>query len=133
MSRLRLPIRFTGLNRAMALLGMAPRNSFVELDDHEVDVRMGWAFRTRIPRSSIRSAAEHHGTPWGFGVHGWRGRWLVNGSSKGLVRIEIAPATRARVLGVPVTLRELTVAMADPAELIEALGSGGSPTGAGRG
>jgi hypothetical protein len=39
-------------------------------------------------------------TAWG--VHGWRGSWLVNGSSSGLVRFEIEPAVRALIMGIPV-------------------------------
>ena len=55
------------------------------------------------------------------GVHGWAGRWLVNGSGKGLVSLELKPEQRARVLGVPVRLRELIVSVEDPAALIRSL------------
>ncbi len=48
------------------------------------------------------------------GAHGWRGRWLVNGAGDGLVVIDISPPARARVTGVPVRLRELTVSVEDP-------------------
>ena len=49
-----------------------------------------------IPRDHIASFSPGRGMVLGWGVHGWRGRWLVNGSSKGLVRLEIDPAVRAR-------------------------------------
>ena len=60
---------------------------------------------------------------WGWGVHGWRGEWLVNGSSSGLVRIELDPPVRARMLIVRVTVRVLRVAVEDPAGLVAALTS----------
>jgi hypothetical protein len=62
------------------------------------------------------------GNRWnGIGVHGWGGWWLVNGSVAGIVRIEIDPPARARVLGVPVRLRILEVSMQDPEALVAAL------------
>lgn len=35
----------------------------------------------------------------GIGVHGWRGRWLVNGAVSGIATLEIDPPARASVLG----------------------------------
>ena len=55
------------------------------------------------------------------GVHGWRGRWLVNGAGVGLVRLRLDPEQRARTLGLPVRLRELIVNVAEPDALIAAL------------
>jgi hypothetical protein len=56
-----------------------------------------------------------------WGVHGWRGRWLVNGSSENVVRIELDPPARARVLGFPVRLTQLRVSIVRPDDLIDAL------------
>ncbi len=58
----------------------------------------------------------------GWGVHGWRGRWLVNGSSHGIVVLGIDPPARARTLGLPVRLRELAVSLEDPVGFAAALG-----------
>lgn len=55
------------------------------------------------------------------GVHEWRGRWLVNGSGEGVLRIDLSPGQRARVVGVPVGLRELLVSVDDPPRLASAL------------
>lgn len=49
-----------------------------------------------------------------WGVHGWAGRWLVNGSRSGIVRIDIDPACRAWVLGLPVRLTTVKVSLAEP-------------------
>jgi hypothetical protein len=46
-------------------------------------------------------------------VHGFRGRWLVNGSGRGILSIQLTPAQRAYVMGVPIRLRELLVSVTD--------------------
>ncbi len=102
----------------LGLLGMGRRFSSVVLSEDAIDVKMGWAFRTSIPRSAVTSTRAHTGRVLGWGVHGWRGRWLVNGSSKGLVTLEIEPAARASVGGVPIKLRQLTVSLVDPEILL---------------
>src|SRR5256885_1969226 len=55
------------------------------------------------------------------GVHGLGARWLVNRSSRGLVTHALSPTQRAHVLGWPVSLRELSVSVADSAGLGAAL------------
>ena len=117
----RFPIRFTGANRAMVLLGVDPDHCRVEVDDGEVRVRMGWLFSLDAPRVDVRSAAPDPGRVWGWGAHGWRGKWLVNGSSSGLVRVELDPPGRGRVAGVGVEVRTLRVSVEDPAGLVAAL------------
>jgi hypothetical protein len=53
-------------------------------------------------------------------VHGFRGRWLVNGSSKGVVELTIDPPVKAKIVGVSTTLRTLLVSVTDPEALIAA-------------
>lgn len=118
---MRFPILFTGLNKALPALGLTRASSYVEVGVDHVEARMGWAFHATIPRSSIRTAGHDHDPVWGWGVHGWGGRWLVNGSSRGLVRIDIDPPARARVLVVPVRLRTLRVSVEDADGLLAAL------------
>ena len=117
----RFPIRFTGLNRTMRIVGLAPSGSWVELDDERLRVRMGWAFKLDAARGSIRDARLDDDRVWSWGVHGWRGRWLVNGSSSGMVRIDFAPPVRARTGPIPITVRELRVSVDDPDGLVAAL------------
>lgn len=118
----RFPIRFTGLNRAMWLLGFSRDRSWVEVDDDALRVRMGWSFRLDVPRAHVREAGPDGRRVWNWGVHGWRGRWLVNGSSSGIVRIDITPAGRARAWPFTVSVRELRVSVDDPDGLVAALG-----------
>lgn len=120
----RFPIRFTGLNRALSIIGIPRERSWVEIDEERLRVRMGWAFRLDVPRVQVRSAQPENRRVWSWGVHGWRGRWLVNGSSTGIVRIELSPPGRARALPwpFPVSVRELRVSVEDPHDLVAALG-----------
>jgi len=115
-------ISYDGFGRAaMAPLGLGPGRTRLQLDDHELRVHLGWGFSGVVPRANITGVTHRpDGTP-SRGAHGWRGRWLVNGSSKGLVTIAIDPPVKARVMGVPITLRELTVSVDAPDDLVTAL------------
>jgi hypothetical protein len=83
---------------------------------------MGWAFRTTFDRYRITGTS-----PLGKritltrGVHGWAGRWLVNGAGDGILAIDLDPRQRAYVMGFPVRLRQLQVSVDDPAALATAL------------
>ncbi len=120
----RFPIRFTGANRTMGLIGLTRPRCYVEVGADRIRVRMGWAFAAEIPRSSVRSATNDHDRVLGWGVHGWRGKWLVNGSSSGIVRMEIDPPHGARVLGFPIRLGVLRVSVDQPEQLIQELTAG---------
>jgi hypothetical protein len=127
---LRFEIDYSRWNkRFFGLLGLGPRFSDVMVDDTDLRVRMGWAFHADVPRSDIRRVAATERPFFAWGVHGWRGRWLVNGSSDGMVRVEIDPPARARTLGIPIRLRIVYISLADPDGLITALT--GSARGAG--
>jgi hypothetical protein len=119
----RFPILFDDWYRAVSIaVFLRPSSAYVTVDGDDVDVRMGWAFRSRFPRAAVASAAETHRSVLSRGVHGFAGRWLVNGSGQGLLAIELAPRQRAYVMGFPVRLRTLIVSVADPAALAVALG-----------
>lgn len=105
----------------LGLLGIGRRRSQVVVADGHVDVTMGWAFRAVVPVDRIVDARRAERPFFGWGVHGWRGRWLVNGSLQGLVAIEIDPAVRARVVMVPGRLRTVWISLADPDAFLTAL------------
>lgn len=107
----------------MTPLGMGSAPSWIDVSGDVVTVRMGWGFRSVVPRSAITSVQRRDGSVLSRGVHGWRGRWLVNGSARGLVTIVIDPPVRGWVIGCPVRLRELTVSAEEPAALVDALAS----------
>jgi hypothetical protein len=102
-------------------LGMGPKRSEVRIDGDELHVKFGWGFRAHIPLSSITKAEPNNERVYSWGAHGFRGRWLVNGSSKGIVELTIDPPAQAFVIGVPIKLRTLDVSVTDPDALIEAV------------
>ncbi len=120
------PIRFDGWYGILSSsLLIPPSGSYVEVDGEEVRVRMAWAFRCRFPRTAVASAAETYRNPLSRGVHGFAGRWLVNGSGVGIVTMDLVPPQRGYVMGFPVRLRQLMVSMEDPAALVAVLGGAG--------
>ena len=122
MTAARFPIRYSpAKGLLLRCTGLPPRSSYVEVDDHLLRVRMGWAFRARIDRGRIASAEEVPKVRLTAGVHGWRGRWLVNGASGPIVTIHMNSRARGWVLGFPVRLRELSVSVADPVALVTTL------------
>lgn len=112
------PIRYGVSRPLLSVLGAGPRFSGVTVDGDRLVVRMGWMFRAEVPLSSITGIKAHTGTVGGIGVHGGRGRWLVNGGIKGIVDIAIDPPASARVLGVRARLKELQVGVESPEELL---------------
>ena len=97
-----------------------PRLGYLEIDGNTIRVRMSYAFRARFTRADI-SEVRANRTVLSIGVHGWRGRWLVNGAHRPIARITFALPMRARVLGFAVQLRELLVSVDDVAQLQRAL------------
>jgi hypothetical protein len=119
----RFPIRFDDwYGWLSSALLMPPSASYIEVEDGQVVARMGWGFRTRFPKSAVKKTSMLDANPISRGVHGWRGRWLVNGASEGIVVIDLAPAPRAWVTGFPVRLRQLMISVTDPDGLRAALG-----------
>jgi len=111
----RFPISFDRWYRILSYaVGLPPSSSYVDVDKEQVQVRMGWAFRSRFPRSAVVSVSELDVRPLSRGVHGFGGRWLVNGSGHGIVSVQLSPPGRAYLMGVPLRLQELLVSVAEP-------------------
>lgn len=113
------------------LFRSGPGVAGVEIGATEIRVRMG-SFKLDIPRSSVRavwrSHADLHGTT---GVHGGRGRWLVNGSPDGLVELAIEPPCFLAP-GIDTLFRRqkvdlLTLSLVDPDGFIAAVGEDRKP------
>lgn len=118
----RFAIRFdAGFRWLFTLLLLPPSASYVEVGADEVRVRMSWAFRARIPRWTVASVTPYGSPVFSWGVHGWAGRWLVNGSSRGILSVKLEPPARASMMGFPVRLKELLVSVEDPEGLAHAL------------
>ena len=84
----RFRIRFGQLGWTLKLTGLTPRRCYVKVDDDQLRVRMAYAFRADVPRSSLRSAERAPNSPLSIGVHGWRGRWVVNGAASPMVYLD---------------------------------------------
>ena len=122
----RFPIRFNPFNGVLFRgLLISPSSSSVDLDGDTLRVRLSWAFSARIPRRLVAKAGpgQPPTIPLSAGAHGWRGRWLVNGSSDGIVTMDLAEPVRAFVSGIPVHLKELSVSLEDPEGFLSALGA----------
>jgi hypothetical protein len=120
----RFPISFSPrLRWLFQLVALGPARSAITVDDEAVEVRMGWGFHARLARDAIRSVEPYDGRVTAWGAHGWRHRWLVNGSSKGIVRLRLEPRQRGRTLGFPLQLDEVAVSVEDRDGLLAALGS----------
>jgi hypothetical protein len=100
----------------LRLLLLPPRFSYIEIDGDTIRVRMGWGFRAKFRRGDISSVSSRRAVVI-VGVHGWRGRWLVNGANRPIGQITFALPVKARVLGVRVQVRELLVSVDDVAQL----------------
>jgi hypothetical protein len=95
---------------------MPARSAVIRVDGDAIRVQMGLAFRTHFTRGDI-SSVDERGPVVSIGVHGWRGRWLVNGANRPIARIVLALPTHAFVLGFRVRLSELLVSVDDVAGL----------------
>jgi len=106
--------RYGIMRPLLSVLGLGPRFSRVEVDDDTVRVQFGWGFRADIPKASVVNVRPEPGRIGGIGVHGWRGRWLVNGSALGLVGFDVVPAGSAHVIGAVSRLNHLRLSLDDP-------------------
>jgi hypothetical protein len=110
----------------MTPLLLGARHATVRLTADTLLVRMGWAFRAEIPRSSIRRAARHRDASWAIGVHSdlRLTSWLVNGSRQGIVFLDLDPPAKGRSGPFPITIRRLGLGLDDPDGFLRALGVG---------
>jgi hypothetical protein len=111
--------------RTETRLGGGPGRGGVEVDSTVLRVRMA-DFHRDIPRSSVRSAARSARSVRGtYGVHGGRGRWLVNGSCSGLVELTIEPPCytprQPSTLFLSSKVSSLTISLVDPDGFIAAV------------
>lgn len=115
-------MRYNRFSRPLfTALGLGPGRSGVVVDETTLEVSMGYAFKGRVPRTTIRSASYRKGPILDCGVHGWRGTWRVNGAWTELVDIEVDPPVKVTIMGIPMTLRRLTISPERPQELVAAL------------
>lgn len=119
----RFPISFERWYRVLSTaVGLPPSSSYVLVEGDEIQVRMGWAFRASFPRAAVTSVAMLDTKPISRGVHGFAGSWLVNGSGRGILSLQIQPSQRGYVMGFPIRLSRLLVSLDEPGALAAELG-----------
>lgn len=123
----RIPIAIGRYIRPVLLAtGFWPGTCWIDVGPDQLEVRMSFGFHAVIPRSAVQGVRVWHGRrPISIGVHGWGGRWLVNGTRDNTVIIDLSPTQRARVLGVPVRLTQLLVSPERPDDLVAELQTAG--------
>jgi hypothetical protein len=120
----RLQLRYSGAVAVLGgILGLSPQSSFVEVDEYELRVKMGFLARGSVPRSHIKDAQPMEWSSWaGRGVR-WYGprRWGLIGSTQGVVELVLEPPTRMRMI-LPVRAKRLALSLEEPDRLLELLG-----------
>jgi hypothetical protein len=110
--------------------GGGPGRGGVEVGSTMLRVRMA-GFHLDIPRGAVRSVTRSaYQTRGTIGVHGSRGRWILNGSHDGLVELAIEPpcyTTReASTLFLKMKVSSVIISLEDPDGFIAAVdGAGG--------
>ena len=110
------PIRYSRLSRWFFVpLLLGERHAEVSLTDAELRVRMGWAFRATIPRSSIRGAARRGDVTWAIGVRRRTAPDVARERlEQGIVFLDLDPPVRGRAGPFPITIERLALGLEDP-------------------
>jgi hypothetical protein len=105
----------------LAASGMSQRRVRIVLTETSLTVRAGIWFRVQIDRSAVQRVARQRDAWWAIGVHtDFRRGWLVNGSPRGIVAVELDPPARGRMAGLPINVRRLGLSLEDPDDFIGA-------------
>lgn len=119
---MRIPIHYDRPWRALLSALLLPAHeAYVAVDGDRVRVHMSWAFATHFTRADVEGVSEGPAPVVSVGVHGWRGRWLVNGARRPIATVRLRRSVRAYVCGFPVRLHELLVSVDDVDALRHAL------------
>jgi hypothetical protein len=99
----------------LAAAGMGRRRTRVVVDDGQLHVVAGFWFRAHIDLDALKRVRRARDMWWAIGVHtDFRGGWLVNGSPRGIVMIDVAPPAPARFVGIRVKVRRLGISLEEP-------------------
>jgi hypothetical protein len=94
----------------------------VDVDGDAVRVHVGPFFRAEVPRAAIDSVAVVKPSILaGFGVHHWKGVWLVNGRRGDAVELRLDTRVKGSMLGIPVGVRRIQLGVGDAAALAKEL------------
>lgn len=104
------------------VFGMSQKTTGVVLTPHDVRVKAG-AFHVTVSRDQIASVRECSSPWWAkAGVHtDFRGRWVVDGGTSRLVRLDLTPPAHGRVARRTVSIRRLDLGLEDNAAFVAKL------------
>jgi hypothetical protein len=110
---MRIPIRYQAPWRWLLPVFLLPKRlAYIRIDGSDVKIRMSWAFRMKFARADVMEVVNHRPVV-SVGVHGWKGRWLVNGAHRPIAVIRLSRPVRALMIGFPVHVREVLVSVDD--------------------
>ena len=98
----------------MGRLGFLGVHGVVVVDDEELRVHVVPWFQVDVPRPLVADV-EIVTPSWlaGFGVHHWRGAWVIDGRREDAVDLKLSAPVRGRMLGIPVRVRRLQLGVED--------------------
>jgi hypothetical protein len=118
---MRIPIRYGTPWRWLLPAFLLPaRLAYISINGDTVKVRMAWAFRAKFSRADVMEVVDFRPVV-SIGVHGFRGRWLVNGAHRPIAVIRLSQPVRGLVVGFPLNVREILVSVDDRDALRAAL------------
>ena len=115
----RIPIKYSTPWSWLLTLLLLPRRLRVHRDRRRhVRVRMAYGVPGQVHARRHQRRSTPHRPVVSIGVHGWHGRWLVNGAHRPIARDHVRRARSRRACSASrVQLRELLVSVDDVAEL----------------
>ncbi len=118
-----LEIRFSPwIHWFLRVFGMTRNRTGVVLTPHDVRVDAG-GFHVTVSRGQIASVRECSSPWWAkAGVHtDFRGRWIVDGGTGRLARLDLTPPAHGRMAGRTVSIRRLDLGLQDNAGFVAKL------------
>ncbi len=105
----------------LVLFGATAARAELAVERERLVARFGW-YRLEVPRAQV-AAVESVRWPWwgGIGWRYWGGRLGLIGASAPVLCVRLASQHRARLLGIPLRVRELCISVDDPAAVRAAL------------
>jgi hypothetical protein len=117
---MRISIRYgTPWRWLLPIFGLPARLAYISIGD-TVKIRMSWAFRVKFSKADVMEVVNFRPV-MSIGVHGFRGRWLVNGAHRPIAVIRLQQPARGLVVGFPLKVREILVSVDDRDALQAAL------------
>jgi hypothetical protein len=112
----------SGVQPLLALFGGTPSRSYVDVREHAIRFRFGWAFDQIIARAEIVSARPRSWPWWGgIGWRAWGDTVGLIGSTQGVVDVQLRTPRWAWLAVIPWRFTRIAVSLQDPDDFIRAM------------